>query len=236
MVNPLLAAIQRKKENDAKAKAAAEASATPEQVVDDRPDAEATDDQAATTGPILDGDSLPAVEHTTQQVAKPTLGQLAMLRAKGIVDEPPKVNPLALAASRAAESRKSETQDFSYLITEPPKDFKELTDRFDMLMARDTGITDFNIDGIRSYVQRIMVDLKEQPELDGMLTDKTVAGIIRFIRATRERAIETVVKKSDAAVKKASKAKPSSRFGDTALSLDLTALPTDIKSMGDWDL
>ena len=115
------------------------------------------------------------------------------------------------------------------LFRELPMDFKELLDSFDAAMVRDKGITDFNLDLSRAYVKRIMVDLKENPEFDGLMIDRDVHNIMTFIRAVHERARIGVVEKKEKAATKTKKVPASKRFNLDDKVLDLGAL-------GDIDL
>jgi hypothetical protein len=178
-------------------------------------------------------DSTPVV---TPEVNTETVASIPMV---------PAVKPKNLLSSSVAKAQAKTVaieQDHSYLFAEEPKDFRELLARFDSLLARDTGIDDFNVDTCRNYVKKIYTELQTQPELEGLMIDKDIANIIHFIRTVRERALETGIKKSDKAKAKAGNVKAKNRFGDNAMTLDLNALPADtiqkLADIGgdDWSL
>lgn len=92
----------------------------------------------------------------------------------------------------------------------------------DLLDARLTeiggGLDAFNIDSVRSIISRIMIDLKEHPDYDGLyLGDRDVHNIMKFMYRVKERAQESNERKTVAAEKKVVKHKKTSAI---ALALD----------------
>ena len=103
--------------------------------------------------------------------------------------------------------------------------FQERLDLLDSLIQADLKISKFSFDSVRMHVRQIMIDLKEQPELDSCLIDRDVHNILRFIRTVKDTALEThVVKK----VKKETKAKKGG-VGDFRISLG--SLPVNLKAL-----
>lgn len=72
-----------------------------------------------------------------------------------------------------------------------PAGFQRKLDRLDELIAEDNDIGPMTIDSVRKYVMQIMIDLKEQPELDSCIIDRDVHNVLAFIRATKVDAVET---------------------------------------------
>ena len=102
--------------------------------------------------------------------------------------------------------------------------FKERLEKLDRLIQVDTNLSSYTIDAARNHVKQIMIDLKEQPELDSCLIDRDVHNILRFIRSVKDTAIQ---EKAVVKVKKAAKAGK----GRSGASLDLDSLP--MITMGD---
>lgn len=146
----------------------------------------------------------------------------------------PAQNRLLAAAIAGQEKRDVVQKDYSYLFAEEPKDFQELLNRFDAVLARDSGIDDFNIDLCRNYVRRIYTDLQNQPELDGLLIDRDVANVIHFIRATKAKAMEVGLEKQTKSENKKAKAKPKNRFGDAVLNLDFNGVAKTLEDLSDF--
>lgn len=129
----------------------------------------------------------------------------------------------------------AEAEKREILFKEPPKDFKAMLDHFDSLINKDTGIDQYNIDFCREYVKKIYLDLRQQPELEGLMIDRDVRNVIMFIRATKSRAIEAGEVKKVKAEKKA-KIKPSARFGNIGGTFDMSLMVDsleDFSNMGD---
>lgn len=85
---------------------------------------------------------------------------------------------------------------------------RELCDRLDNMIG-DKAAPDLqgpNLFEIRNYVQTLMITLKSRPEFDSVVIDKDVRNVMKFIRATRQEALELrevkTVKKATRAVKK----------------------------------
>lgn len=137
----------------------------------------------------------------------------------------PKVSSLLATTKRAAEDKAESDRKAEVIFKELPIDFQELTNNFDELLAKSAGVTMVNVDTARAYVKRIMTDLKEHPEYDGLLIDRDVHNVIKFIRSLKETAMDTVEVKRDKAAKSESRAKgKKNRFGNMdGLVLDLDA-------------
>lgn len=104
--------------------------------------------------------------------------------------------------------------------------FQERLNHLDTLIQADLKISAFSFDLVKSHVRQIMIDLKEQPELDSCLIDRDVHNILRFIRSVKDTALEThVVKKT----KKEAKAK---KGGVGDFKIDLMSLPMNLKALG----
>lgn len=136
--------------------------------------------------------------------------------------------PAGLLAGLASGREKAEAlkAEHDYLFEEVPKDFKETLDRFDMIMQRDQGDIDFDLPHMRNYVMRIMVDLKENPEYDGLIIDRDVHNIIAFMRRLKGQAITIANEKTTKAQAKASKPKVGARFAMDFDNIDLMATKT----------
>lgn len=84
------------------------------------------------------------------------------------------------------------------------------------------GLDKFNIDSVRSIVSRIMIDLKEHPDYDGLyLGDRDVHNIMSFMYKVRDIAQESNVKK---VTKVEAKVQKQSKKAAIALSLDNLSL------------
>lgn len=97
--------------------------------------------------------------------------------------------------------------------------FKFTLDLLDAKLTEVHGRLDqFNIDTIRSIVSRIMIDLKEHPDYDGLyLGDRDVHNIMAFMYSVREQAMESNVKK---VVKAEVKSAKQQKKATLAISLD----------------
>lgn len=161
---------------------------------------------------------------TGKQAAKSDSGGRLVVSgdsANQIAKPSPAKGALLAGVQKAKENQEKAQADMAYIFNEMPVDFKELLDRFDTLLKRDTGINDFNIDMIRAYVKRIMMDLREHPEYDGLVIDRDVRNVIAFIRSTKEKAIEAASeKKEKSEKKKANAGKSKNRFGDVGGFID----------------
>lgn len=120
------------------------------------------------------------------------------------------------------------------LFTEPPKDFRELLDSFDKFFAADTGISEFNLQPARDFVERIFQDLRVDPSLDGLMLDKDVANVIEWVRKVKGEALAAGVNKKEKAQKAKEKTKPKDRFGELGGSLNMAILPDSLKDMSDF--
>lgn len=82
--------------------------------------------------------------------------------------------------------------------------FNELLERLDSLFDQDLQLDDFNVQPARDIVEVIMKQLKEDPNLDGMMIDKDAANIISFVRKVKGVALNAATEKKEKAVKTAS--------------------------------
>lgn len=127
----------------------------------------------------------------------------------------------ALASTRdIAEKAKA---DHDYLFAPIPENFQDVLDTFDGLMKRDQGEIDFNLGHIRNYVQRIMTDLRTNPEYDGLIIDRDVHNIMAFLQRTKAQAEISIGSKVEKAAKKAAKQTGAKKFAMDFSSLDLGA-------------
>lgn len=99
-----------------------------------------------------------------------------------------------------------------------PESVRELCDRLDAMIG-DKAAPDLqgpSLIEIRNYVQTLMITLKSRPEFDSVIIDKDVRNVMKFIRATRQEALELrdikTVKKATRSVKKESTAKKAKGF------------------------
>lgn len=146
-------------------------------------------------------------------------------------------SPTNRILAAAAAAKKAEPQaNYDHLFDTIPENFQEMLDKFDKLMIRDQGVNDLNVGHFRDYVKRIFVELKENPEYDGLIIDRDVHNVIKFMRAVKGQAQELAVeKKTKAAKTQANKAK-SNRFAAIAGNLDLGGkMPATIQDMSNLD-
>lgn len=141
---------------------------------------------------------------------------------------------LLAGVAKAAQRKEALSQDHSYLFAEMPEDYKELVDRFDAMLVRDNGIDFVNLDLARAYVKKIMIMLKEQPELDGLTQDRDVRNIIMFIRSLKESAVEQVAEKKVKGEKRkaTAAAKKVNRFGNFD-AIDFNSMPDTLDAFAD---
>lgn len=89
-------------------------------------------------------------------------------------------------------------------------DVRALCDKVDSLLESIDVIRGPSLVELRSYVQVLMITLKEHPEFDSVLIDKDVHNIMRFVQATSREAEDhreiKTAKKAVRVAKKASKA------------------------------
>lgn len=146
-------------------------------------------------------------------------------------------SPTNRILAAAAAAKKAEPQaNYDHLFDTIPENFQEMLDKFDKLMIRDQGVNDLNVGHFRDYVKRIFIELKENPEYDGLIIDRDVHNVIKFMRAVKGQAQELAVeKKTKAAKTQANKAK-SNRFAAIAGNLDLGGkMPATIQDMSNLD-
>ena len=172
-------------------------------------------------------------------VSKPA--QAGVESARGLVaDSQVPVAPVAkknlLTSTLTAVREKAEADkaDHEYLFAPIPKDFQEVLNRFDDMMQRDHGILQVDLVRCRDFVKKIMIDLKENPEYDGLIIDRDVHNIIKFQRMLKSQAEEAVVTKTEKAAKRESKSKvKGGRFAVDMEAFDLNA-PSQPKSIQDF--
>ena len=140
--------------------------------------------------------------------------------------KPPPKTSNVLDAQRAMELAKPEltleslaASDGNLADPNSGERFKFTLDLLDAKLTEIHGRMDnFNIDSIRSIVSRIMIDLKEHPDYEGLyLGDRDVHNIMAFMYSVREQAVESNVKK---VVKAETKSKKNEKKSALALSLD----------------
>lgn len=196
------------------------------------------------SGSVLGGDKTGTTESKPAQVAADEApagsnqGDGSSATGGAVPAVPAKTGYALLdSVHKAVAKKKAEEQDYAHLFEEAPIDFQDLLNRFDSLLERDNGVSMMNIDLCRSYVKRIMVDLKEHPEYDGLIIDRDVHNVIKFIRSIKESAAQTVIEKKAKAEKTAAtKAAKKNRFGDLSnVNLDFTK-NIDFEELKDMDL
>jgi len=217
--NPLLAALGKAPQKvDSKVVASpvlGKAAVSPQTASDSRA-AEAVDNDGTVTS--VEVDEKPAAVATST--------------GTGLITSPTNRILAAAAAAKKAEPQ----ANYDHLFDTIPENFQEMLDKFDKLMIRDQGVNDLNVGHFRDYVKRIFVELKENPEYDGLIIDRDVHNVIKFMRAVKGQAQELAVeKKTKAAKTQANKAK-SNRFAAIAGNLDLGGkMPATIQDMSNLD-
>lgn len=145
-----------------------------------------------------------------------------------------KKNLLTSTLTAVREKAEADKADHEYLFAPIPKDFQEVLNRFDDMMQRDHGILQIDLVRCRDFVKKIMIDLKENPEYDGLIIDRDVHNIIKFQRMLKSQAEEAVVTKTEKAAKRESKSKvKGGRFAVDMEAFDLNA-PSQPKSIQDF--
>lgn len=86
-----------------------------------------------------------------------------------------------------------------------PMGMAERLDELDRLIMRDNGISAFTLDAIRGHVKIIMIQLKEEPELDAILIDRDIHNVLSFIRHVRVDAMAAQTVKAEKATVKSRK-------------------------------
>lgn len=143
-----------------------------------------------------------------------------------------------LAASKAASEARAEAENKSkILFSEEPVDYQLLLDNFDSLMSNSAGIDISNIDMIRSYVKRIMKDLKANPEFDKLFMDRDAHNVIKLIRHLQESGKEVIEAKKVKATKAvANKIAKAGRFGDMSkFDLSFDDSPNSVEDFSKLD-
>jgi hypothetical protein len=146
----------------------------------------------------------------------------------------PFANRLLAAAKAAKEADPRPSYD--HLFDAIPENFQDVVDKFDALLSRDNAINEMNIGHLRNYVQRIFVDLKNNPEYDGMIIDRDVHNIIKFMRAVKSEAQDLAIDKKEKKAKADSNKVKKNKFAAVAGNLDMGALPMNLDAvagMGD---
>lgn len=109
-----------------------------------------------------------------------------------------------------------------------PLSFKDRLDRLDELIAQDFGISIITVDLVREHVKHLMIQLKDEPELDSILIDRDVHNILTFIRFVKDQAIGA----QEVSKAKREKKERAKKGGLSGFDLDLSALPSDLKALG----
>lgn len=147
-----------------------------------------------------------------------------------------KKSPILSTLTAVREKAEADKADHDYLFAPIPTDFQELLNRFDDMMCRDQGILDVDLQRCRDFVKRIMIELKENPEYDGLVAARDVHNIIKFQRRTKTQAESAVVVKTEKAAKAAAKPKAKSRFNVDFDAFDLSAKPKSIEDLSNMDI
>lgn len=160
------------------------------------------------------------IKPTTPEPAKPV--QTPAVAAKPVVPtvaakpNPIKITMFKPTVGRIAVAPKDPQQiekpksvsrvDMMVDITPPkveaqaPLNFQERLNELDRLVNSQMGISLATIDTIRGHVMQIMIDLKQQPELDSCLIDRDVHNVLAYVRHTHVSArqeLESSVKKKE---------------------------------------
>lgn len=99
--------------------------------------------------------------------------------------------------------------------------FKANCDKLNELILADTGLSPYTVDAAKGFVRQIMIDLRDQPELDSCIIDRDVHNILTFIRRVKYDAAEA---QAEVKTKKAkAESKKKTAFG--GMRIDLSKLP-----------
>lgn len=189
---------------------------------------------AKNKAPVVDAGK--AEEQTSQSApAKPqgSASALTALMAKQPKVEPkpesPGANLPAVLDIPVAES-----------IPPGPEGFQFHLDRLDALIQRDGGITALTQDSIKGKIKDIFTELNQFPEYDGLIIDRDVHNIMRFMQHSLSAVQVATEKKVATRTKKAEeKAKPKFNFdlsGMDGMLIGATAAPKTIESLGTLDV
>lgn len=205
----------------AKNKSAVGAVVNKESSNDERPQADTQPVQKETTAPTtpVSSPAVPAAGELPNDDGLSASKPQGSAVAKPQASKPSLLNSL-VATRDTAEKAKA---DHDYLFAPIPENFQDVLDNLDGLMKKDQGEIDFHLGHIRNYVQRIMVDLRTNPEYDGLIIDRDVHNIMAFLQRTKSQAEITIGNKVEKAAKRAAKPKGSARFDIDLGSLDLGA-------------
>lgn len=168
--------------------------------------------------------SVPPIQTTTGRADQPALGNIGLDSRVPIDDR--------IAADSDFQQSTSIGPLESTAPTIPtalgPQGFKARLDAFDAMIMAEAGINQQQLDAARNHVATIMVELKENPEYDGMLIDRDVHNIMLYVRAsasfTKSEFVLVNEKKTKAAVKK-SNSKINTTF-DLSLLTGIAMEPT----------
>lgn len=146
-------------------------------------------------------------------------------------------SPTNRILAAAAAAKKAEPQaNYDHLFDQIPEKFEDVLKKFDELMIRDQGVNDLNVGHLRDYVKRIFVELKENPEYDGLIIDRDVHNVIKFMRAVKGQAQELAIDKKAKAAKKEANSAKKNRFAAIAGNLDIGGqMPKTIQDMSQLD-
>lgn len=121
-----------------------------------------------------------------------------------------------------------------------PEGFQFHLDRLDALIQRDGGITALTQDSIKGKIKDIFTELNQFPEYDGLIIDRDVHNIMRFMQHSLSAVQVATEKKVATRTKKAEeKAKPKFNFdlsGMDGMLIGATAAPKTIESLGTLDV
>jgi hypothetical protein len=173
--------------------------------------------------PVASAVNVPSPETSKPQTSpvKPGLG--AFLKT-GVASKPvPSTQLVPFVEPIMAETEQVESRG--------PENFKQNLLRLDSMVGDMMRIEVGDIGFVRQMVRDIMVDLKEYPEFDGIVREKDVHNIMKFIQASSSQASNQFAlqaeKKEKAATKKRNviKADISALLGPiTTHKFDLTSL------------
>ncbi len=158
-------------------------------------------------------------------------------KSQGVKEEPEKkANPLmALHKSQQAEAeveseKKEAATPEAIAEAEGPMDFQSRLDEVDRLISLDHKIGVMTVDAVRAHVKVIMIELKENPELESCLIDRDVHNVLAFIRTVKDNAVvERVVSKE----KSEKRAKAKASKGSAAFNFfDSNLLPAGLAELG----
>lgn len=113
---------------------------------------------------------------------------------------------------------------------DPAEKIQAMLKKLDEMISSETGIEDIKMQLARGLVRDIMIDLKEQPELDSLIIDRDVHNIMYFIQHVKLQAVAANQGTKERKVKKEAKTARSSAFAEAMKNVPL---PTGLTGLGD---